>query len=166
HFFLEKLILTSPTGIIILDYDNNVQQVNPKALQILGIEADLVTGYSIDQLPHPILNQIKNLQSGETIVIKPDGINTYKLQESHFIDRGFSRHFIMIEDLTAEILAAEKNVYGKVIRMMAHEVNNTIGPVNSILQSALKTGKLWEGHQFNNLKDALQVAIDRNQNLN
>jgi len=50
--------------------------------------------------------------------------------------------------------------------MMAHEVNNTVGPVNSIMQSALKTGGLWEGHQFNVLKDALQVAIDRNQNLN
>ena len=166
HFFLEKLIFTSPTGIVILDYDDNIQQINPKAQQILGIDAEQLLGYPVDKHRHPLFEQIKRLKSGETSVVKLDGISTYMLQKSHFIDRGFSRHFIMIEDLTAEILAAEKNVYGKVIRMMAHEVNNTIGPVNSILQSALKTGKLWEGHQFNNLKDALQVAIDRNQNLN
>ena len=166
HFFLEKLIFTSPTGIVILDYDNNVQQINPKALQILSVKAEEVLNFPIDKLQHPLLRQIKLLKSGDTIVIKPDGINTYKLQKSHFVDRGFSRHFIMIEDLTVEILAAEKNVYGKVIRMMAHEVNNTVGPVNSIMQSALKTDRLWEGHQFNNLKDALQVAMDRNQNLN
>jgi len=166
HFFLEKLIFTSPTGIIILDYDDNIQQINPKALQILGIVADQVLGYPVDKYPHPLFEQIKHLKSGENTTVKFDGINTYMLQKSHFIDRGFSRHFIMIEDLTAEILAAEKNVYGKVIRMMAHEVNNTVGPVNSILQSALKTNGLWQGHQFNNLKDALQVAIDRNQNLN
>ena len=36
HFFLEKLIYTSPTGIIILDYDQNIQQLNPKALAIAG----------------------------------------------------------------------------------------------------------------------------------
>jgi nitrogen fixation/metabolism regulation signal transduction histidine kinase len=166
HFFLEKLIFTSPTGIVILDFDDNVQQINPKALQILGMEARHVLNYPIDKLTHPLFEQIKLLRSGETIVVKPDGINTYKLQKSHFIDRGFSRHFIMIEDLTAEILAAEKNVYGKVIRMMAHEVNNTVGPVNSIMQSALKTDELWAGHRFNTLKDALQVAMDRNQNLN
>jgi PAS domain S-box-containing protein len=166
HFFLEKLIFTSPTGIVILDYDDNIQQINPKALQILGIDAETLLGCPVDKHPHPLFEQIKHLKSGETSVVKFDGINTYMLQKSHFIDRGFSRHFIMIEDLTAEILAAEKNVYGKVIRMMAHEVNNTVGPVNSILQSALKTGQLWEGHKFNNLKDALQVAIDRNQNLN
>ena len=166
HFFLEKLIFTSPTGIVILDFDDNVQQINPKALQILGIEAKQLLNYPIDKVQHHLLEQIKLLKSGGTATVKADGINTYKIQKSHFVDRGFSRHFIMIEDLTAEIVAAEKNVYGKVIRMMAHEVNNTVGPVNSIMQSALKTGGLWEGHQFNVLKDALQVAIDRNQNLN
>jgi two-component system nitrogen regulation sensor histidine kinase NtrY len=50
--------------------------------------------------------------------------------------------------------------------MMAHEVNNTVGPVNSIMQSALGTEKLWKGAEYNGLKDALQVAVDRNQNLN
>ncbi len=166
HFFLEKLIFTSPTGIVILDYDDNIQQINPRALHIFGLEAENMVGYPVDKHPHPLFEQIKSLQSGETKTVKFDGLNTYMLQKSHFIDRGFSRHFIMIEDLTAEILAAEKNVYGKVIRMMAHEVNNTVGPVNSILQSALKTNQLWEGHLFNTLKDALQVAMDRNQNLN
>ncbi|MES2276293.1 MAG: ATP-binding protein [Bacteroidota bacterium] len=166
HFFLEKLIYTSPTGIIILDYDHRVEQLNPKALQILATDAALVNGFLVDELPHPLFKQIRHLQVGESLVVKPDGISTYKLQKAHFIDRGFSRQFIMIEELTAEILAAEKNVYGKVIRMMAHEVNNTIGPVNSIIQSALGTHPLWENHRFNTLKDALQVAMERNQNLN
>ena len=35
----------------------------------------------------------------------------------------------------AEKLEIEKAAYGKVIRMMAHEVNNSIGPINSILES-------------------------------
>jgi nitrogen fixation/metabolism regulation signal transduction histidine kinase len=166
HFFLEKLIYTSPTGIIILDYDNNIRQINPKALQILSIDEKRLINHSVSKLPDYFLKHIENLQSGNTKTIKLGGATTYKLQRSHFIDRGFSRDFIMIEELTAEILAAEKNVYGKVIRMMAHEVNNTIGPVNSIIQSTLKTDQLWEGHHSDTLKDALQVALDRNQNLN
>ena len=166
HFFLEKLIHTSPTGIIILDFDDRVQQINPKALQVLGINEKAVIGELIGELAHPIFKHIETLKSGETEVVKLDGINSFKLQKSHFIDRGFSRHFIMLEDLTAEILAAEKKVYGKVIRMMAHEVNNTIGPVNSIMQSAMKTDQLWAGHDFDPIKDALQIAMDRNQNLN
>jgi len=166
HFFLEKLIYTSPTGIIILDYDSNIRQINPKAMQILSIDEKELIGHPVDELPGHFLKHIRDINHGESKIIKLDGAATYKLQRAHFIDRGFSRDFIMIEELTAEILAAEKNVYGKVIRMMAHEVNNTVGPVNSIIQSSLKADQLWEGHHSDSLKDALQVALDRNQNLN
>jgi two-component system nitrogen regulation sensor histidine kinase NtrY len=166
HFFLEKLIHTSPTGILILDHDDKVRQLNPKAEQVFGYTEKELSGQHIGLIHSQLLAQAAELKAGDSITVKPDGINTYKLQKSYFIDRGFQRGFIMIEELTAEILAAEKNAYGKVIRMMAHEVNNTIGPVNSILQLALKTSRLQQTEIDNPLNNALQVAFDRNQNLN
>ncbi|CAN5715676.1 ATP-binding protein [soil metagenome] len=166
HFFLEKLIYTSPTGILILDYDDRVHEVNPRALKLLGLSEKDMSGKAVEELSHPILQQIKLLGSGASKTITYQGINTYKIQKSHFIDRGFARHFVMIEELTTEILAAEKKAYGKVIRMMAHEVNNTIGPVNSILQSALSKQEMWKETASNTLKNALQVAYERNNNLN
>ncbi|UYQ95911.1 ATP-binding protein [Chitinophaga horti] len=157
HYFLEKLVSTSPTGIMILDYNGDVQQVNPKALQLMGLRE-----YNEDSvLAHPMFLQARNLQSGEARTVTLDSFHTYKIQKSHFIDRGFPRHFVMIEELTAEILATEKKVYEKVIRMMAHEVNNTVGPVNSIIGSALKADTL-----FPQLREAMEVAIARNENLN
>lgn len=166
HFFLEKLIYTSPTGIIILDYDELIQQVNPMALQLLELEEQQLKNKLITSVDHPVLKAAKELKSGESVTITYKGIITYKLLKSHFIDRGFPRHFIMIEELTAEILAAEKKAYGKVIRMMAHEVNNTIGPVNSILQSALQKEDLWQKSSAQSLQNALLVAYERNNNLN
>lgn len=165
HFFLEKLIFTSPTGIIVLDYNDQIQQINPKALQILAVNEQELINQTIHLQSNSLLKQLAALKSGEAKTVKYTGATTYKIQKSHFIDRGFSRHFIMIEELTAELLAAEKNVYGKVIRMMAHEVNNTIGPVNSIIQSTLKTPELLVDKN-SMLNDALQIALDRNQNLN
>ena len=166
HLFLEKLIHTSPTGILILDYDERIHEANPKVLELLEIDEKQVLGKSIDEVVHPVLQHIKQLASGESKTITYNSVNTYKLQKSHFIDRGFARHFVMIEELTAEILAAEKKAYGKVIRMMAHEVNNTIGPVNSIIHSALGAEKLWQEEEAHTLQNALQVAFDRNNNLN
>lgn len=148
HFFLEKLIHTSPTGIIILDYDGHLQQTNPKAEELLH------------QMP-ALLQDVQALGSGESKTLTVNGVKTFKMQKSHFIDRGFARHFVMVEELTTEILAAEKKVYGKVIRMMAHEVNNTIGPVNSIIGSTLKAHMLDPAH-----RGALEVAAERNQHLN
>ena len=165
HFFLEKLIHTSPTGIVILDFDERVQQVNPKAAALFGVPPGEIIGRSINEIDKPLMQEIRALNSGEGKTISLDGVHTYKLQRSHFIDRGFARSFVMIEELTADILAAEKNAYGKVIRMMAHEVNNTIGPVNSILDSALQTGPLWT-EEYQPLKHALRIAFERNQVLN
>lgn len=154
HFFLEKLIHTSPTGIIILDYDNEIRQINPKAAEILGAGSD------------DFVKRLGPLKAGESKTIRIGGINTYKVQKSHFIDRGFARVFVMIEELTAEIFEAEKNAYGKVIRMMAHEVNNTVGPVNSIINQTLATGSIWTLANTAPLKNAMQIAVERNQNLN
>jgi two-component system, NtrC family, nitrogen regulation sensor histidine kinase NtrY len=165
HFFLEKLIQTSPTGIVILDFDAKVQQVNPKACALLGVTEKELLKQPVEGIDKPLMREISELKSGESKTISLDGVHTYKLQRSHFIDRGFARSFVMIEELTAEILAAEKKAYGKVIRMMAHEVNNTIGPVNSILESAIKTKGLWT-KEHKTLEQALSVAFERNQNLN
>jgi nitrogen fixation/metabolism regulation signal transduction histidine kinase len=165
HFFLEKLINTSPTGILILDYDEEIKQLNPKASLILEMEEKELLGRPVSAFPSPVLQEISRLETGDSTTITLNGVNTFKIQKSHFIDRGFPRYFIMMEELTAEILAAEKKAYGKVIRMMAHEVNNTIGPVNSIIESALKVGSETPGIK-DNIRNALQVAVDRNQNLN
>lgn len=164
HFFLQKLIEASPTGIIILNFDDEIQAANPRALQILGMNSAELTGQSIHRSNHILLAGMASLDKPGSKTVKSGGSDIFKVHKSHFIDRGFARHFILIEELTAEILAVEKNAYGKVIRMMAHEVNNTIGPVNSIIQSALSVAT-WTAKD-DDLREALRIAMDRNQNLN
>lgn len=166
HFFLEKLIHTSPTGIIILDFDQRIHDINPRALQLLQAERAQLLSRSVYEISHPVIAQLRDLQVGDSKTFTYNNTATYKIQKSSFVDRGFPRQFIMIEELTAEILAAEKKAYGRVIRMMAHEVNNTIGSVNSILQSTIKADVLWKNPEHDFLKDALLVAIERNYNLN
>ncbi|RFS16961.1 PAS domain S-box protein [Emticicia sp. C21] len=161
HYFLEKLVQTSPTGILILDFDDNIANINPKVSEILGLEARELIGKSIFDFDKVLLQAISTLKTGESKTISLNGIQTYKCQKSHFIDRGFPRYFVMIEELTAEILQAEKKAYGKVIRMMAHEVNNSIGSVNSILDTTVQL----QEHD-SDIKYALEIAIQRNDHLN
>lgn len=89
HLFLEKLINTSPTGILILDYSDFIQLVNPKALQLLGLEENEIAGKSIEDISHPVITQVKDLQSGLAKTVTFNGGITYKLHKSHFMDRGF-----------------------------------------------------------------------------
>lgn len=166
HYFLEKLIHSSPTGIIILDFDGNITRMNPKAKQWLGIQREAVAHQALQALEHPLAKRIAQLPVNQAEIIAINGIETYKCQRSHFIDRGFPRHFILIEELTTEILQTEKKAYGKVIRMMAHEVNNSIGPINSILEALLfYQNQLNEADRVD-FVNVLEVAMQRNQRLN
>lgn len=162
HFFLEKLIEASPISIIILDFDDRVESLNSKGKSQLQQDSHTLIGKKLEETDLPLLTELAGILDGESRMIKTNGIATFKAQRSHFMDRGFRRSFLMIEELTNEILESEKNAYGKVIRMMAHEVNNTLGATDSILQT---TTHLLPDADYGDIKDALHVASERNQQL-
>ena len=166
HYFLDKLIRTSPTGILILDLDGNISACNPKAIQLLGLSDSELMGHSPANLENPLLQALAAMPNDSTETIQINGIATYKCHKAHFMDRGFPNHFILIEELTAEKLAIEKQSYGKVIRMMAHEVNNSIGPINSLLDSIRKYDKYLPESEQPEFIQAIQVSHERNQRLN
>jgi nitrogen fixation/metabolism regulation signal transduction histidine kinase len=160
HYFLEKLIQTSPTGIILFDYDGFIAAMNPRALEWTALQREKAKRRPLSDFTHPVFQVIGELKTGESKTITLDGPRTLKIQKAQFVDRGFPCDFVMIEELTVEILEAEKRSYGKVIRMMAHEVNNSIGAVNSILDTTLQLQA-----PDSEVKPALQVAIERNEHL-
>jgi two-component system nitrogen regulation sensor histidine kinase NtrY len=162
HFFLEKLIEASPISIVILDFDDRISGVNIKAREQFKYDLSELEGKRLAETEHSLLAELENMLDGESRVVKTNGIVTFKVQRSHFMDQGFRRSFLMIEELTNEILESEKNAYGKVIRMMAHEVNNTLGATDSILQT---TTQILSDDSFLDLREALQVASERNRRL-
>lgn len=162
HFFLSKLIATAPAGILILDYDDYVVDANPKLCEWTGINLMEIHLRPLGELTHPLFKEIAKVPSGESRMVQLSGAKAYKCQRAHFIDRGFPRHFIVVEELSLELLQAEKNAYGKVIRMMAHEVNNSIGAINGVL-TLLRNKQPELSPSY---LQALEVCIDRNDRLN
>lgn len=162
-YFLEKLIQASPIGMIILDFDGNITDINPQAAKILAIELSS-KGSQLSQHNHALVPQILKLNNGDKKLLTLNGYEKYGCQIDMVIHKGFPRRFIILADLTAEILASEKEAYGKVIRMMAHEVNNSMGAINSILNTVAEFGFTSPDSDLE-LKDSLNIAIDRNRSL-
>ncbi len=82
------------------------------------------------------------------------------------MDHGFKHPFYIIEEFTEEIKRAEKEAYGKLIRMMAHEVNNTVGSVNSIMTSIQSNPETFVNSEQDDIIRMLGVAIQRNYQMN
>ena len=166
HLFLEQLIEASPSAIIILDFDDHILNLNPAAEAILHTRSATANGKAFGDLQTPLALQLQQLGRDESRIIKIDGTRIYRCHKAHFLDRGFDHHFILIEELSEEIYKAEKQAYEKVIRMMSHEVNNSVGAVNSILSSFLSLRSDIRDQQRKDFIDALEVAIQRNIRLN
>ncbi len=156
---LQKVMAASPAGIILLDPNEKVAAINTAALRILEAGEDQLKGETLANSGPPFGDELTALGVEKTKIIQHRGTRFYRCMKSGFIDKGFERHFLIIEELTEEILKAEKQAYDKVIRMMSHEVNNSIGAINSILQSFASENK-EEDFQV-----AVEVAINRNERL-
>jgi len=166
NYFLDRVLTASPSGIVTLDFDERVTIVNPAAERMLQETSSNLTGGKLSELNIPFASALADLKLGEARIISITGRRRVKCQRSQFLDRGFTRDFILMEELTEELRLVEKTAYEKVIRMMSHEVNNSVGSANSLLHSCLHYSGQLQGEDRQDFETALGVAIDRTDHLN
>jgi two-component system, NtrC family, nitrogen regulation sensor histidine kinase NtrY len=167
HHFLGQILDQSPSAIVVLDFDGALALCNPAARRLLDLEAGPVAGRRLDELPPGAgaAHALSALAPGETRVVPlPDG-RRLKCRRGSFVDRGFSRGFFLMEELTEELRQAEKAAYEKLIRMMSHEVNNSVGATGSLLHSCLNYTPLLPEEAGRDLETALKVVISRTDQL-
>ena len=129
--FLDLLIKASPMGVILTTLDEDLSELNPMAQKMLGVRQEDVLGKKMNEIDSPLAAELANVPKGETATVRLNDSNIYRCTHSSFIDRGFQHPFFLIESLTDEVMKAEKKAYEKVIRMIAHEVNNTTAGITS-----------------------------------
>jgi len=133
--FLRLLINASPMGIAMLNLDDKVTMTNDAFLKITGLHPEYIHNKKLKDIDNEIVRALTDLKPETSNVIRHDGSNLYRCYHLRFIQEGFHRHFYLVESLTEEVRKAEKDAYEKVIRMISHEVNNTMGSVESILET-------------------------------
>ncbi len=163
--FLDLLIEASPMGIIILDFDMLITSVNPAAAKFLQIPDAELTGHRLEEFDHVLARAISALSEDASQVVEVGGVNHYRCSLHSFIDHGFKHPFVMIEELTHELIAAEKRASEKVIRTMSHEVNNTLSSINSNLSVLLDFEDYFPANLRPDIVCALQLSVERSDNL-
>lgn len=166
HHLLEQIVEASPAAILIFDFDRRVAIANPSAERLMHSAAAALTGRSLAEIGTPFARALDELPAGSPATLPLEGNRRVKCWRSHFLDRGFRRDFLIIEELTEELRRSERAAYEKIVRMMSHEINNSIGASNSLLESCLNyKGQLAAGDR-EDFETALGVAISRAHHLN
>ena len=160
NHFLDLLISVSPMGVIILTLDEKISMANKASLEFMdeGEEENLI-GKSMNELNGTLAEELKRLPKGATETIRLSNSRIYRCSRLSFIDRGFAHPFYLIESLTADVMKAEKKAYEKVIRMIAHEVNNSVAGITSTLDTV--NGALQTIDDTEDLQEVMKVCIER-----
>ncbi|MDE7156170.1 MAG: PAS domain-containing sensor histidine kinase [Muribaculaceae bacterium] len=131
---INMLIHTSSIGVAILNYNNEITITNDKMAQLMGKEnSQAILGEKLSQLNSTLASRLNELSTNESKIMRIEGTSVLKCTCSSFVRNGFPIKFYIAELLTDEIIKTEKSAYGRVIRTMAHEVNNTISGLVTVL---------------------------------
>ncbi|MDO4691942.1 MAG: ATP-binding protein [Porphyromonadaceae bacterium] len=158
--FLDLLIKASPMGVVVMDYDRRITTMNPAAIRILGIQTmNEVEGRTLDEIRDRVLIDLTVVPLHETRTIGQSDGSLYKCRMETFVDRGFPRPFYLIESLTEEVREAEKKAYEQVIRMISHEVNNTVAGITSTIDTVIE--ELTQTDGMEDIRQAMCISVER-----
>ncbi len=166
QYFLDRILEASPSGILTFDFDGRISLANPAASRILGMRPDELRGRRLADLPSLFARELESLRPGAARVLALSGSRRIKAQASEFLDRGSPRSFVVLEELTEELRRSEKAAYEKLIRMVSHEVNNSLGAARSLLESCLNYAVQLRAEDRTDFTDAISVVIARTEQLN
>ena len=159
NHFLDLMINASPMGVIIMTLDEEVSQLNPMAMKMMGVRPEEAEGRKLSEIDSPLALELAAIPNGETSTVRLNDSSIYKCTHSSFVDRGFQHPFYLMEGLTDEVMKAEKKAYEKVIRMIAHEVNNTTAGITSTLDTVEQA--LSESEGMEDICDVMRVCTER-----
>ena len=144
--FLTLLIEASPMGVVQCDLEGNITSLNPAARQMMTPSVRT----ALEALPLGAEDTLR--LSGEPLV--------YRISHLSFPDRGYQHPFYLIESLTSEVRRAERAAYERVIRMIAHEVNNSVGGIVAGL-GTIENGELRMENEVKDRQRVFQSLIER-----
>jgi nitrogen fixation/metabolism regulation signal transduction histidine kinase len=165
HLFLDKVLAESPIGIITCDPEQRISMVNPTAAKLLRRGSEQLLGRTLEELADPLTNALAGLEVGAAEIVSWQGSRRLRCQRAEYFDLGIVRSFYLVEELTEELRQSQRRAYERVIRMMSHEVNNSVGAVSSLLQTGIGISEELSGDRRRTFQRALRVAIERSNNL-
>jgi nitrogen fixation/metabolism regulation signal transduction histidine kinase len=138
ELLLDTVIQTTPLSLVLIDDGGRVVYSNVAARQLLR------AGRKLEGLPFAALVAdappalAAALGSGGDTLLTMDIAGepeVYHLSQRAFLLNARPHRLVLLKQLTRELAAQEVAVWKKVIRVIAHELNNSLAPITSLAHS-------------------------------
>ncbi|HKF43821.1 MAG TPA: ATP-binding protein [Thermoanaerobaculia bacterium] len=142
ELLLDTVLQGAPMAIVLVNELQRVVYANAAARSLFGQSrrlagrafGELVEG-SPPEIRRPLAAEEDAIVAGAQSGADGEG-DTFRVLNRRFYLNTQQHRLIVVERMTAELKRQEVDVWKKVIRVMSHELNNSLAPVRSLVHSA------------------------------
>jgi PAS domain S-box-containing protein len=136
---LRKVQEEVDVAIFAFDEETRLRLVNRAGERLLGQSVERVLGRAATELR---LDETLDGVAPRTIELShPGGTGRWELRRSAVRQEGVRLRLVVLSDLSRALREEERQAWKRIIRVLSHEINNSLAPIKSItgsLQSLLK----------------------------
>jgi two-component system, NtrC family, nitrogen regulation sensor histidine kinase NtrY len=165
ELLLDTMVQNTPVAMVLVDESQRIVLGNLAARKLLG-EGRRLEGKSfaaiIDSSPQPLRDAFERGGDGIFAVGDEDNEDIFHLSRRGFRLNGRRHELVLLRQLTAELRRQEVQTWKKVIRVISHELNNSLAPIASLAHSS---AELLKRGQLERMPTALATIEERARHL-
>lgn len=159
ELLLDTVVQNTPTAMILIEPGGHVVYANLSARALLnsgrslnGLDFDAVVGEAA-----PPFSEALSLGSDVLFSLEIDHEEeTFHLSQRQFKLQGRTHRMIMLRRMTRELSRQEVATWKKVIRVVSHELNNSLAPIRSLSHSGRELAKRGEIDRLERVFDTIE----------
>jgi two-component system nitrogen regulation sensor histidine kinase NtrY len=160
-------------AIFTFDHESKLRLVNRAGERLMSRPAERLLGFTAEELG---LAPCLHGDPARTMELNfPGGSGRWGLRRGTFRQGGLPHHLVVLSDLSRTLRDEERKAWQRLIRVLGHELNNSLAPIQSVAQglesgliTAAKSPELQSGSAaaiLDDLRQGLSIIRSRTEAL-
>jgi nitrogen fixation/metabolism regulation signal transduction histidine kinase len=164
---LQRVMASMESPILAFDPEERLLMLNAAGERAFGISSAKALGRSATELQ---LAHLLTIEDGELVLLRSSArhqkmqTDRWVVKRSYFRLRGVQHTLLMLSDVSKALREEERLAWERLIRVLGHEINNSLTPIKSIAGSL--RGRLVATESSADFERGLAVIENRAESLN
>jgi nitrogen fixation/metabolism regulation signal transduction histidine kinase len=165
ELLLDTVMQNSPVALVLVDANDRIAYANLASRHLLSGGRSLQGlkfGEALNQSPEALRGAAAD-ESDSLFSTDIDGVEeTFHLSQRAFILQGRNFRLYLLKRLTRELSRQEVSTWKKLIRVLSHELNNSLGPLSSLAHSGAEIARRGD---YGSLPAVFSAIAERAEHL-
>ena len=160
EILLDTILQRTPIAVVLLNAAERVIYSNTAARELLAAGARL-DGHTLYEIAQNVNRSLRDAFAASSDAIFNVDDETFHLTQRLFRLNTQQHRLILLERLTPELRRQEVAVWKKAIRIINHEINNTVAPISSLFHSARRAQEMPEHrHRLGEIYELIEERLE------